>query len=505
MRKVHEAPPTATAQEGKITVRPGVYLLRREGLTATPEVSREFVAPGPKNLPPVVWHTPAIGVLEGETLPIEATVAATDPQAVKLQLRSGDGLARAIELKPSGPYTYRGSVESSFVRRGTLTYCIAIKQAQGELVFPHPEAGPLAGRLTERKPVALLTFAKDAAAPDLPIGGALGQTAEAKIVPGSQAGRFALRMTATGFGPPPSAAGIKLPVSASGDALKDYGVLVVRARRTQPGTTALEVGLVEADGTAHGYDVPLSDAFQDCRVPFDRLRALWSTPGGTVHPERFAQISLTFGSWLFPDAAREPHGVEVESVGLEYAPPAWRVPVHARRDPIILFSPSTPVRVSDTPVAWTQSVVPAQEPGSTAWRIAVRRFGPASNCVGARVDLGPIISLFRPVIAGRETLHLRARGVEPTTTAVELVVSERDGTPWGATPKLTTDWQDIHIPLAELRHFAHWGSTPAGRGGEGDHCRADNLETLSLTYGAWLYPDHEDEPHTVEIEFLRLE
>jgi hypothetical protein len=482
-----------------------VYVLRRERATATPQVSREFVAPGPRNLPPVVWHTPAIGVLEGEALPIEATVAATDPEAVRLELRSGDGPARAIELKPSGPYTYRGAIDASFVKRGVLTYCLSVKQGPMELVFPHPEAGPLAGRLTEREPAPLLTFAKDAAAPELQIGGALGEKAEAEIVAGSQEGRFALRMTATGFGPPPSAVGTRLPVSASGDALKDYGVVVVRARRTQPGTTALEVGLVETDGSAHGYDVPLSDAFQDCRAPFDRMRALWSTPGGTVHPERLAQISLAFGSWLFPDAAREAHGVEVESVGLEYAPPAWQVPVHARQDPIVLFSPSTPIRVSDTPVAWTQSIGPGQEPGSTAWRLAVRRFGPAPNCVGARVDLGPTIRLFRPVIAGRETLHLRARGVEPPTTAVEIVVSERDGTPWGAAPKLTTEWQDILIPLAELRHFAHWGSTPAGRGGEGDHCRAENLATLSLTYGAWLYPEHENDPHAVEIEFLRLE
>jgi hypothetical protein len=85
------------------------------------------------------------------------------------------------------------------------------------------------------------------------------------------------------------------------------------------------------------------------------------------------------------------------------------------------------------------------------------------------------------------------------------VLSEADGTPWGATPEISTEWQDIRIPLRDLRFFAHWDSAPENRGGENDTCRVGNLAMLGITYGAWLYPDTVNEPHSFEVEFVRLE
>jgi hypothetical protein len=151
-----------------------------------------------------------------------------------------------------------------------------------------------------------------------------------------------------------------------------------------------------------------------------------------------------------------------------------------------------------------QSLVPGSTPGAVAWRMAVDRFGPEPNCASVSVDLEQAMALWKPVLADRQVLHIRARSGEPTTTAVEIVLSERDGTPWGAAPELTTEWQDLRLPLRELRHFAHWNQTPQGRGGEGDHCRVENLGSLRLTFGAWLYPGHVDEPHSIEFEFIRL-
>jgi Cellulase (glycosyl hydrolase family 5) len=503
---VGEAPmATAAATNGRIEVAPGVYVLRRQGITATPKVSTEFVAPPQRDLSPVVWHTPALGVLEGQPLPIEATVAALAPEAVTLSVRLIDGQVSKLSLEPAGPYRYRTAIGGGLLPKGEVAYCISVREAGKDLVFPTPEAGPVEGRFVARKPVPILAFAKGEALPAMEFGGAPGQKAEREIVPGSQEGRYAVRLAATGFGPPPSAGGVKLPVNAVSDALKGYSVLVVRARRTEPWTSGLEVGLVEADGSAHGCVVPLSEAFHDYRVPFAQMRPLWSTRGGTVHPERVAEVSLVFGSWLFPDAANEPHGLEVESVTLEYAPPVWRVPVLTRQDPVVLLSPSSEIRTVDSPVHSSQSTVAGSTPGSSAWRFSVKAFGPEPNCASARVDLGPTIDLWRPIIAGHETLRLRARAGEPTTTAVEIVLTERDGTPWGTAAKLTTEWQDIRIPLADLTHFAHWSGTPQGRGGEGDHCRVAGIETLSITYGAWLYPDHTDEPHSIEFEFIRLE
>jgi len=499
------ATPSSTATNGQITVTPGVHLLRRKGVSAMPEVSREFIAPAPKNLPPVVWHVPAIGVLEGQSLPIEATVAALDPQGVTLYLQQQGGQAQAIELAPSGPYTYRGMIDSKLVGKGELGYCIAVKEGGAELVFPKPAAGPVAARFATHEPVTIIDFAQSDPSPKVSFGGEAGQSAEGAVVAGPEAGRALLRLTATGFGPPPSAAGVRLPAKASGDALARYNQLRVRARCTEPATTAVEVGLVQSDGMAYGYDVPLSADFRDFRVPLEQMRPLWNTRGGYPRPELLKEVSLAFGSWLFPDAAKERHGLEVESIALEYVPEAWRVPFHGLGAPVELFTPHVWVATTPGPLPVSQSLVAGSQPGATAWRLSVRRFDPAPSCTGAYVDLTGITELWKPVIAGKQTLHIRARAGEPTTTAVEVVLSEADGTPWGVTPPLTTEWQNIRLPVRSLRHFAHWNSTPQGRGGEGDHCRVENLAKLNLTYGAWLYPEHFDEPHSFEIEFIGLE
>ena len=60
-------------------------------------------------------------------------------------------------------------------------------------------------------------------------------------------------------------------------------------------------------------------------------------------------------------------------------------------------------------------------------------------------------------------------------------------------------------PLADLRFFGHWGAAPENRGDANDAPNVNALRSVHITYGAWLYPDTVDEPHTVDIEFIGLE
>ncbi|MFQ6130722.1 MAG: cellulase family glycosylhydrolase [Armatimonadota bacterium] len=503
-------PADLKAERGKVTVEPGAYILYRADTDDVMDVQfarREFIAPKARDLPPAVWHVATEEALAGEPLPIEATVAsAVQPSSVTVQLRSADGgPVRAVELRQSGPYRYAGRIPGRVVERGAFTYCIAVRIGGEELVFPSPGTGGVEDRLASREPTTLLDFSPEDQAPEVQFGGAPGRTAASGMVAGSREGRGALRVTATGFGPPPSAAGVRLPVKASGEALSRYNTLIVRARRSEKNTSHLEVGLVEADGSAWGCHVPLGPAFGSFRVPLARLRPLWGTVGVGCQPEQVTHVSLVFGSWLFPGAAEEPHGVEIEGVSLAYEPEAWRVAVHGREDPIVIFAAREPLPKVNSPVPYSQSLVAGWEPDALAWRLAVDGFGPAPNCASVRTDLSAVVAARRPAARSHDSLLVRARAGEATTDAVEIVLSESDGTPWGATPALTTEWQDIRIPLSELGHFAHWQGTPEGRGGEGDYCHVEDLATLTVTFGAWLYPDTADEPHSLEIEYIRLE
>ena len=140
-----------------------------------------------------------------------------------------------------------------------------------------------------------------------------------------------------------------------------------------------------------------------------------------------------------------------------------------------------------------------------AVRIAVERFGPPPSSISFRVDVVDELEPWRDLLGARGTLRVRARGVEASTQAFELVLVERDGSVWGANVPLTTDWGEARLPLSSLRHFAHWAGNPPNRGGAADRIRPQEIAGVSVCFGAWLYPAHAAEPHTVEIEAIEVE
>jgi hypothetical protein len=185
-------------------------------------------------------------------------------------------------------------------------------------------------------------------------------------------------------------------------------------------------------------------------------------------------------------------------------PPAWQVAVVEPHAPLAIFSAGRD-SVSPQGVVARQRLVPGMSPGQRAIQVAVDKFGPAGSAVYFRTDVADQVGLRRDFVAQCRTLHLRARALEPATTAVEVVLIERDGTPWGTEVRLRTDWKDVSVPVDKLRCFKHWGGVAASRGREGDRLRTADVAALNVCFGTWLYPDHAAEPHTIEIESILLE
>jgi hypothetical protein len=59
--------------------------------------------------------------------------------------------------------------------------------------------------------------------------------------------------------------------------------------------------------------------------------------------------------------------------------------------------------------------------------------------------------------------------------------------------------------IATACGWRHWGASPKERGGPDRACHVGNLGVLTITFGAWLYPEHAAEPHSLEIELVGLE
>jgi len=210
---------------------------------------------------------------------------------------------------------------------------------------------------------------------------------------------------------------------------------------------------------------------------------------------------LTTGMLTYSLTVRLPH----ETLIFPTNTPVWTTHVVATNAPVALFDAERH-RVQpqgDTPNQ--TSLKPGMTPGRRALRIAVNRFGPPPSSTSFRTELSEDLDPWRELLAARTTLRLAVRALEPTTTAMEVVLLERDGTPWGTNVPLTTQWQNVRVPLASLRHWAHWGGSPAGRGGPRDRVHPEELTGVNVCFGAWLYPNHAAEVHTIDVEAIAVE
>ncbi len=183
----------------------------------------------------------------------------------------------------------------------------------------------------------------------------------------------------------------------------------------------------------------------------------------------------------------------------------WSLVVHSNSAPVSLFEASRHKVRAQGDMPNTQSSVPGMGEGHLALRIAVEKFGPPPSSISLRTDVSEELDPWRERLASRTELCLRARALEDTTTALEVVVLERDGTPWGTNVKITKEWQVIRVPLTSLRHWGHWSGSPPGRGGEGDRPQPQEFAGVNICFGAWLYPGHAEQPHSIELESITVE
>ncbi|MCX7046188.1 MAG: cellulase family glycosylhydrolase [Candidatus Sumerlaeota bacterium] len=345
-------PHRAQARDGRLPIRPGVFILLREELKseAWREAKllamiglREFHAPAGKAAPPAVWHEAPREWLEGKALPVSFAVAAPcDPERVTVALKTMDGeSSRRLTLAREQSYRYSGAIPGDWLKSGQAVYALeaqwpnesasAAAMAQsgpGVALLASlalPSASWKVAIIKRGAPVALFDAGRDSVRTH-------GQDGHrSRLVTGMSAGRKALRIEVDKFSLPPSAVSFRCEaddqLEARRDDLSHRQTLLVRARAATSATKAIEIVLIERDNSPWGTNVPLTTDWKDIRVPLSTLRyfthwvnaddtRLGKTPA-SLRPENLSAVNVCFGAWLFPGHTDEPHGIEIESITLE--------------------------------------------------------------------------------------------------------------------------------------------------------------------------------------------
>ncbi|MCX7599999.1 MAG: hypothetical protein N2512_14200, partial [Armatimonadetes bacterium] len=495
------------ARQGRFYVKPGVWLLVRRGATANEPQPVEFYCPRPKpDAPPAAWLLAPHLWREGQVARVAALAAIADgePRAVEVWTVSKENQIARHELRRTAAYRFEGELVARETGGDRFRYALALRDAKGWYCLPareHFDPQELAQAASQE---IVLWQAEATELPPVTIGGDGAGTAQTSLV--STPDGPVLRIEATRFGPPPSAAKVSLATEVPREATGTGWALVVEGRALHPQTTAVEVSLVQSDGAAFGGDFPLSTQRSAAKIPLDRLRAMWGT-WGVMDLSKLREISVVFGAWLYGQNAGMSHGFEIRRISLE---PALfyeaEVLAAAAALPVVgLPGIGRPVAAGASVAATT--IIEGSQPGRRAYRFTGGPFGEPPDAVYQRFNisgLSPYEQEWREELSRCREIVFTARAGMPDTNLVEIVFVEDDGAPWGINLSLAPDWQTTRIRPEELTFWGHWWH-PANRGGPGDRFRPERLQAVQICFGAWLYPDHRDQVHCVDVELIGLE
>ncbi len=494
------------AQTGpEVRVRPGNYLLLRAGVPPPDDVTlTEFIAPPSSEAPSTAFLEAPPTWREGKPLTVRATVAAPGDAGCTLHLQTaGRDQFALYPMQRARAYEYTVTVPAGALRAGRAHLALTVETAEGTLTFPggRPEA-PEASTPAPRQ-FGLLRLAGLTEAPPARYTGPAGRAFASALVPGRGPDHRALRLEAEGFGET-GCISAEVPVDQLPEDIGYYNAVSVVARGG-PNTPAVEVSLGQSDGNAFGRNFVLGPGWHETTVPLSQLSPMWGTTAKSPRPELINRVVFVAGAWYLGTLRDESHWVEVSDVRLVRVPEAWTLDVAAADAPFVLARPAERhVVVNGRETA--HAVVPGMDDGVDAYRVMAPDFGEPPDSAAYRLTLNPELDHWRAEMARARFVVIKARAVHPQTNRVELVLIERDGSPWGTMDvPLTTEWQAIRLPLSAFRYFSHWREPQGGRGGPNDRLHPDNVQDINLCFGAWLYGEDRTKPHAFEVQEISLE
>jgi hypothetical protein len=198
----------------------------------------------------------------------------------------------------------------------------------------------------------------------------------------------------------------------------------------------------------------------------------------------------------------------------------WRVPVVTPSAAVLLFDGRRDLDHVLYPHPWSYvpfrtDLRPGSEPGSVALFARVEDFTPSPHHFALRTYLPETQRTRLSDAPSGRVLRIRARAAEGNSDRMEVALVERDGTAWGTVLKLSDEWKDFTVPLAELervplallpRPYPQFLPYLMEVDTEGEEPDLLDLDGLQFSVSAGLFgEDVTDDAHGFEIERVVLE
>lgn len=504
IRLDQDEPARAIRPGQPFALRPGQYRVTRRGVSpAAPLPNRDFrLPPTTTDLTPFLTldapqeHSAALG-------PLAVTARGFVPADAEPPQLCGDypdgSSAFRVPLRRLSFDRFEAHVPTEGLRHGTrLSLYLTLTHDGQTLVFP---GGQPLGRLV-RQP-AEWPAVRPGADTALSTDGTPAQGCRTDILPDERA----IRHTAAhGYGTPDcprNASGVRIALDSPlpADARPNAILLDLAGDAVTP---SVEVGLQTADGSAFGTAIPISADRQRLLIPFASLKPLWGTRAQQLDVRSLARLTLITGAWLYPQLADRPHSFTLHQATLVQLPDIPSVSLlPPDRLPAILSASALhqPPKGNRTASAAFSA---GDAPDERVLRFSAPTFKAEKDHATFWLQTTQAYRQHQEAYRHATAIVLTARALHPRTTAIEIVFTEKDGTPWGNQKlPLSTEWQDIVIPLRDLYLFSHWNSAFKPRRPD-DHLDPAAIRGISVCFGKFIYGDDYDQPHAFEIKRISV-
>ena len=163
-------------------------------------------------------------------------------------------------------------------------------------------------------------------------------------------------------------------------------------------------------------------------------------------------------------------------------------------------------------------IVPGESDDEAALSVSLPDLGPDTpgRYAGA-LYIGDVIAARASDAARASSLEIKLRSVGGTRKTLQVTLVERDGSAWSAPVVAGDKWSTVTVPVGNLRTsrsihipspypglWNYWRSSPATRGGSGDHVHVEDVERLQLTVTSNTGDTAGDDARGIELESIRL-